>query len=164
MDKKAFPAFYDANVKRIYRFIYFRVGGRHEVAEDLTQDVFVKAFEAFDRYDPAMSASAWIYTIARNHVINQAQKNRPHVDLEEIENTLWDADNWPERMALRHDEERLWGALRSLPKEEMALIRMKYLEGWNYEDIAEIQQKTAGALRIQAHRALKKLQKTLKQK
>ena len=134
------------------------------MAEDLTQDLFVKALGAFEGYDPAVSQSSWIYTIARNHLINQMQKLRPGVDLEEIENTIWDAVDWGDKMALRHDEKRLWEAISQLPPEDAELVRMKYLEGWPYDEIAEKLEKTAGSLRVQAHRALKQLKKILKQK
>jgi len=164
MDRKHFPAFYRENVKRVYRFLFYRCGGSKEMAEDLTQDLFVKALGAFEGYDPAVSQSSWIYTIARNHLINQMQKLRPGVDLEEIENTIWDAVDWGDKMALRHDEKRLWEAISQLPAEDAELVRMKYLEGWPYDEIAEKLEKTAGSLRVQAHRALKQLKKILKQK
>lgn len=164
MDKKHFPSFYQEHVKRVYKFLYYRVGGKKEVAEDLTQDVFLKAFNAFDRYDPAISASSWILTIARNHLINQLQKERPSVDLEEIENTIWDRVDLQNALAMSFDEERLYKAIKRLNAEDAELVRLKYLESWSYEEIAEKIGKNAGALRVQAHRALKNLQKILKQK
>lgn len=164
MDKSHFAAFYDKHFKAIYKFVYFRVGAKKELAEDLTHDVFLKAFEAFDRYDPKISASAWIYTIARNHVINQAAKSRPQVDLEAMENILSDSRDWESAMSLKHDQTRLLDALGQLPKEEADLVRMKYLEGWRYEDISERLNRSAGSLRVQACRALKKLKDILKQK
>ncbi len=163
MERRHFPTFYRTHVKRVYRFIFYRVGGRKEVAEDLTQDVFMKALAAFERYDPALSESSWIYTIARNHLINYVQKQRPAVDLETIENTDWDKVDWAERMSVSHDEKRLLNAISQLPKEDAEIVRLKYLEGWPYEDIAEKMSKNTGALRVQAHRALKELKKILKQ-
>lgn len=163
MERKHFPEFYRTNVKRVYRFLYYRVGGNKEVAEDLTQDVFLKALNAFDRYDPAVSESSWIYTIARNHLINHVQKQHPGVELEAIENTDWDKVDWGERLSASHDEKRLLEAISKLPEEDGEIVRLKYLEGWPYEDIAEKLGKTSGALRVQAHRALKELKAILKQ-
>ena len=99
--------------------------------------------DAFERYDPKISGSAWIYTIART-IINQAAKNRPQVDLEEIEDTDWDRQDWDAVMELRHDERRLLQAIDLLPCDEGNLIRMKYLEGWRYEEIAECLNRSAG--------------------
>lgn len=163
MDTKHFLPFYQTNVKRVYRFLFFRVRGNKELAEDLTHDVFVKALAAFEQYDPAISQSSWIYTIARNHLINHLEKTRPGVPVEEIENTDWDRVDWGERMAVRHDERRLLEALEQLPKEDALIVKRKYLEGWSYDDIAQEIGKNSGALRVQAHRALKSLKKILKQ-
>lgn len=160
--KPSFEAFYRANLKRIYAFVFFRVGADKALAEDLVQDIFVKAFEAFGRYDPAISESAWIYTIARNHVINEMAKRRPAEPIEEVEDSIFAATDARERLAVRDDERRLLEAIGSLSKDEAALIRMKYLEGWRYEELAEIFEKTPGTLRVQANRALNKIRKTLK--
>lgn len=164
MDKKHFVSFYDKHFRAIYKFVYFRVGGSRETAEDYTHDVFVKAFEAFERYDPKISGAAWIYTIARNHVINQAAKTRPQVDLEDVQDVLGDDRDWAATMEIRHDEKRLLDAMCRLPKDEADLVRMKYLEGWKFEEIAEVLGRSSGALRVQAGRILKKLKALLKQK
>ncbi|HWQ99712.1 MAG TPA: sigma-70 family RNA polymerase sigma factor [Candidatus Methylomirabilis sp.] len=164
MDKRDFATFYDKHFKTIYRFVYFRAGGSKETAEDYTHDIFLRAFEAFERYDPSISGSAWIFTIARNYIINQAAKNRPHTDLEEIENTVSDGRNWEAVMEVHHDQARLLNAIRQLPMDEADLVRMKYLEGWKYEEIAECTGKTSGSLRVQSCRVLKKLKLILKQK
>ncbi len=161
MEKLAFDAFYRAFAKRIYAFVYFRVGGNKAVAEDLVQDIFLKAFEAYDRFDPAKGKSAWIYTIARNHVINSMAKQRPAVDLEEIEGMAIVSTDGRERMAIADDERRLLEAIDALGEEEAQLVRMKYLEGWSFDELGEIMEKTPGALRVQASRAMKKLKKTL---
>jgi len=134
------------------------------MAEDLTQGVFMKALGAFESYDPEISASAWIFTIARNHLINSLQKEKGNVPLEDIEQTLWDRVDLSDRMALSFDEKRLFEALSQIPADDAEIIRLKHLEGWEYEDIAQIKGKTSGALRIQVHRALKSLKAILKQK
>ncbi len=162
MEKVHFDAFYRAFVKRIYAFVYFRVGGNKALAEDLVQDIFLKAYEAFERFDPTIGESAWIYTIARNHVINTMAKQRPGVDIETIEDSvLVSAD--ARLQFTRYDMERhLLEAVGRLDKDNAQLIRMKYLEGWTFEDLAEIFGKTPGTLRVQASRALKKLKGLMK--
>ena len=164
MERRYFEAFYHENVKRVYRFIYFRVGGKKELAEDLTQDVFVKALQAFESYDPAISRTSWILTIARNHLINQLEKIKPQVNLDDVENVLPDPLCLMQEAAVRHDERRLLEAISALNREDAELVRLKYLEGWTYLEIAEITGKSSGTLRVQAYRALKNLQKNLKHK
>lgn len=162
MDKRHFERFYNLYVTRIYKFVYFRVGGNKALAQDLTQDVFLKAFEAFDRYDPTVSQVSWIYTIARNHLVNHHAKTRPSVDLEDIEGTLLASEDGREHYARRHDERALIEAIGKLPEEDARLVKMKYLEGWSFEDLESVLEKTSGALRVQASRALKKLKKCMK--
>jgi RNA polymerase sigma-70 factor (ECF subfamily) len=162
MKRGEFTGFYEKHVGRIYKFVYFRVAGNREKAEDLTQDIFMKAFEAFERYDPKISASAWIYTIARNHIINMAAKDRPQTDIEEVEFKV--ANDWEHLAERSFDEKRLLEALERLPTQEADLVRMKYLEGWKYKEIAEILGRNPGALRVQMSRVLKKLKAILKQK
>ena len=164
MDAKHFPDFYRDNLKRIYKFFYFRVSGKREIAEDLTQDVFVKALAAFDTYDPETSKSAWLYTIARNHFVNYLEKAKPTVDLEEVDHLPLGQVDWPEEMASKHDQGRLLEALGQLPQVDQDLIRWKFLEGWRYEAISQILDKSAATLRVQAHRALKALKAILQQK
>ncbi len=163
MDKKHFPDFYKANLKRIYRFFFFRVGGRKEIAEDLTQDVFLKAFNAFETYDPETSRSAWLYTIARNHFVNHLEKSKPSVALEEVDHLPLGAVDWSDILADTYDADRLLKAIDTLPLEDKDLVRLKFLEGWGYEDIAALYLgKSAATLRVRAHRALKALKAYLK--
>ena len=162
MDKRHFERFYTSYFKRIYKFVYFRVGGNRALAQDLTQDVFLKTFQAFDRYDPLVSQVSWIYTIARNHLANAYAKNRPQVDLDEVEGTLQVSVDLRECFANQHDERILCETLRRLPVEDAELVRMKYLEGWSFDDLQQIMGKTSGALRVQASTTLKKLKGLMK--
>lgn len=162
--KKDFAKFYDMHFDRIYRFVYFRVGSNKELAEDLTQDVFVKALDAFERYDPNISTSAWIFTIARNHIINQMAKVRPQADIDDIENSIHVREEWGEKMEFDYDEKRLMAAIAQLPKDEADLIRLKYIDGWKFNEIAEWTNASSGSLRVKAMRVMKKLRTILKQK
>lgn len=162
MAKPVFEAFYDDYLKRVYKFVLFRVGGNRSLAEDLTQDIFLKAYEAYERYDPERSRSAWIYTIARNHIINYYKKERPGVDLEEIENTNLVTFDVRESYAAKHDTTELLKAMARLSKEDAELIRMKYLEGWSFKELADMLGKSSVALRTQASRAMRRLKSLLK--
>ncbi len=162
MDKKCFANFYDSYLKRIYRFVYFRVGMDRALAEDVTQEIFLKAFEAFERYDPARGETAWLYTIARHHLINHHAKTHPGISLEDVEGTVWASEDARERMAVGYDERRLLEAINHLSEEDARLVRMKYLEGWSFEDLTEVFEKSSAALRVQAGRVLKKIRAQLK--
>src|SRR5439155_10717156 len=86
-DAAAFGRLYEAYLDRIFRYVYFRVGSTSD-AEDLTEQVFLKAWEAIDRYQPRGTPfTAWLYRLAHNLVIDYYRSRRPTTPLEEIVDT-----------------------------------------------------------------------------
>ena len=83
-DEAAFVALYGAYATPIYRFFSFRVAGR-ELAEDLTQQVFVKMIEQLPSYRPQGAPfAAWVFRIARNIWIDQHRTSHPAAPLESL--------------------------------------------------------------------------------
>ena len=162
MDRRQFEAFYHTHVDHVFRFVLFRVAQDRERAKDLTQEIFLKAYQAFERYDPARGARAWIYTIARNHVYNAYAAHKETTALEDAEGHISLRVDHVDRLQSREDERTLLAALERLLEQEAELIRQKYLEGWSFEELSKSLGKSAGALRIQAMRSLKHLQRLLK--
>lgn len=160
MRKLRMRAFYKKNVDMVYRYIYFRVGQKTEIAEDLTSEVFIKALKHFDSYDPARGEKAWILTIAKNHLANFYRDRKVSEDIEDHAYHL-EGSNGSELTLLQNDAEELRLALRQLTKSERRLVEMKYLEGYRYKEMAIETGKSAGAVRIKTHRALQKLKKIL---
>jgi RNA polymerase sigma-70 factor (ECF subfamily) len=75
-DKEAFASLYTQYFTPLYKYIYFRVPSK-ATAEDLTQDVFVKAYMALERYSySGTSPLAYFYTIARNGIIDYRRKKK----------------------------------------------------------------------------------------
>ena len=159
MRKPTFETFYTLHLDRVYRFLYFRVGMRRELAEDLTSEVFTKALAHYDRYDPTQSQSAWIMTIARNHLFNYFRDRKEEVDLEEVAFRIPD-ERAPGPDLIDH--ERLLAALCQLSPEERQLVEMKHLEGYPHQEIAEALGKSPGAVRVELHRAMNKLKSLFK--
>lgn len=163
MEKSDFHRFYEAHADRVYRFVLFRVGMNKETAEDLTSEIFMKALAHFANYDPKKSSTAWIMTIARNHVINHYRDKKETVDIEEVAAEIMGSDARADVMI--EDEQRcLSAAMQELEPKDRQLIEWKYLQGYRYNDIAALVGKTAGAVRIEAHRAIKKLKALFKQR
>lgn len=152
--KPTFEAFYQAHIDQVFRFIYFRVSLRRELAEDLTSEIFIKALAHFDRYDPNQSQHAWIMTIARNHLYNYFRDRKQDVDLEEVAFSLADRRSAGPDLI---DSEHLLVCLNRLTADERRLVEMKHLEGYRHQDIAQILGKSAGAVRVELHRVMKKL-------
>ncbi len=153
MNQADFKRFYQQHVDSVYRYLFFRVSMNREVAEDLTSEVFMKALKAFASYDPKISESAWIHTIARNHLKNYYRDKKITEDIDDF--TLgYDGNRNEEEL----DEIReLRGNLAKLEKKDRQLLEMKYIQGFKYKEIGTILKKSTGAVRVEAHRALKKL-------
>jgi len=156
MKKRDFEGFYKENVDRIYRYVFFRVGKRHEVSEDLVSEIFMKALRNFEKYDPKISKSAWIYRIAQNHLANHFRDQKAHVDIEDVSFGLVGVDGEEVMIqietALRTNE-----VLAGLDPDERRLVTMKHLEGYSYTQMADILGKTADALKVATYRAMGKL-------
>lgn len=154
--KSEFERFYRENVDRIHRYVFFRVGRNRDVTEDLVSEIFLKAFNAFDSYDPSVSRSAWIYRIAHNHLANYYRDKKETVDLEDIA-PFAVGERGQETMERRETHLYVEKALDQLPPEDRRLVTMKYLEGYSYQDMAPILEKSADSLKVATFRAMKKL-------
>ncbi|MFA4845293.1 MAG: RNA polymerase sigma factor [Patescibacteria group bacterium] len=162
MDRRSFSAFYKANLDRIYRYVFFRVGRNESVAQDLVSEIFIKALQNFEKYDEQISRSAWIYRIAHNHLANYFRDKKPQVDLDDVSFTLVGEDG---RRSMENWEEhtKLESALQRLPHEDRRLVTLKYIEGYAYGEMADILGRTADALKVATHRAILKLRSILKE-
>jgi RNA polymerase sigma-70 factor (ECF subfamily) len=161
MNKRAFEKFYKANIDRIYRYVFFRVGQNEEITQDLVSEIFIKALKAFDRYDEKVSKSSWIYTIAHNHLANYYRDRKVASDIDDIAFCL-EGENGKEEMEKKESTYLLRQALDELEEEERRLVTMKYLEGYSYKEMARRLERSSDALKVATFRAMKKLKTQLK--
>ncbi len=162
MDKRDFETFYRDNMDRIYRYVFFRVGGNRAVAEDLVSDVFMKALEHFETYDPSISKSAWIYRIAHNRLVNHFRDQKPGVNIDDIAPYLASASG-PGTVGHTETDIMLEATLLKLEEEERRLVTLKYLDGYTYADMADILGRSADALKVATHRAMQRLKELMKE-
>lgn len=162
MDKRAFEQFYQANIDRIYRYVFFRVGRNETVTEDLVSEIFMKALKNFHKYDETISKSAWIYRIAHNHLANYFRDKKPQVDIDDVSYSLKGEDG-REVLIQTEDSMKLQEGLDQLSPEDRNLVTMKYLLGYSYKDMADSLEKTSAALKVATHRAMKKLRGIMQQ-
>ena len=155
-DSSAFGKIYDQLVDKIYRFILFKVSDR-STAEDLTQNVFLKALQNLKNFDQTGSFLAWIYTIARNQVIDHYRLSKQKVSLDSVKEFL--AAEPELDLETKEAYEELLLNLNKLSKDEQEVISLNCVEGYSFEEIGEIFGKSAGSLRILKYRSLIKLKK-----
>lgn len=164
-DKAAFGVIYERYVDKIYKYIYYRVGNKHD-AEDLTSRVFFRALAHVETYeDRGVPFQAWLYRIAHNLVANHHRDKgrRKIIPLDEyITNSLFTGIDGPERAAEdAEDRERLLKAVRRLPEDRQQLLTLKFLERLSNAEIGEIMGRTEGAVKSLYHRTLTALRDDL---
>jgi RNA polymerase sigma-70 factor (ECF subfamily) len=144
---------------RIYRFIYYRVSHK-QIAEDLTEEVFIKIFQSIASLKATLSFEGWCFRIARNAVIDHYRKNKIAVNIDELENTLEYHQNVVDDANSTLDQTHLLRLLKQLPPEQQIILKLKFFDELENEEIAEMLNKTEVSIRVTQHRAITKL-KTL---
>lgn len=144
--------------ERVFGYIYARVRSREE-AEDICQDVFLRALRASDRYDAGKAApGTWIYAITRNAVIDYWRRSRP---TEELPEDLSD-DSLPEDRVMQTALlEELAAALEKLPDELTDVIVLRYYDSLPLTEIAEKLGMSYGMVKIRHNKALSLLRAAL---
>lgn len=161
-DRKAYESLYRDYFPKISRFVSFRVSHK-ETAEDLVAEIFVKAWESLQGSSEVSSFPKWLFTIARNRVIDHYRTKRPVADLFELENFLEYEDNIVNTIDSNIASRQFLEVLGELPPDQQQVIRLKFLEDLQNEEIAAIIEKTPGTIRVIQHRAIVALKKLLKQ-
>ena len=163
-DSEAFALLYDAYVERVYRYILFRVS-EDETTEDLVSQVFLKAWQNLDRYKPGGSPFiAWLYTIARNLVIDHYRAKKDLLPLEKIRALPSDLQSPPEEVEAHFDLEAMRDGLQALTGDQQQVLILKYIAGLPNENIAKIMNKQEGTIRGLQMRALQTLSKYMHEK
>ena len=150
---------YDQYNRKVMGYIMARVQRRAD-AEDLCASVFEKVFRKIDGYDEDRSAiGTWIYTIARNTLIDYYRKSRP---AEEIDENM-PSDVTVDASLLREETLReLAAALRDLPQDLRDIVVLVYYERKPMTEIAEKMHISYGAVKLRHQKALAILRKTMK--
>jgi len=150
----AFGLLYDAYIKKIYDFIYYKTMHR-DTAEDVTSEVFMKAWKNISQFQGG-SFSAWLYTIARHAVIDHYRRHRDTVDIEDC----WDlaaADDFWERLDQNLKMADLRQAMTELKSQDREIIIMRLWLDLSFKEIAEQLGKQEGAVKMSFGRALSRL-------
>jgi RNA polymerase sigma-70 factor, ECF subfamily len=158
---EAFGQLYQMYVDRIYNYIYYKTG--HSVdAEDLTEQVFIKAWEAIRRFRfEGKPFAAWLFKVARNVVIDHYRTRKNNSDLSEVISAIAKEGD-PEAFAQRRATAQvLMTAIRRLTDEQQQVILLKFVDGMDNTEISATMGKKEGAIRALQYRALLALQRIL---
>jgi RNA polymerase sigma-70 factor, ECF subfamily len=160
-EQAAFGEIYNLYFKKIYQFIYYRVGHK-EVAEDLAEEVFLKAFTKIASISENSAFVGWLYQIARNQVIDYYRQKKLTVNLDEIENTLEYESNVIDVVNLENQQKILLKLIKELAPEQQIVLKLKFFEDLDNPEIAEMLNKSEGSIRVIQHRGISKLQELIK--
>lgn len=129
-------------------------------AEDVTQDVFLRAFTRLSQYRPGQPFRAWLFGIARNRCLDVIRDRRPTDELDEAAPAAGSLD--VERAALtRLGSERVRAALERLTDRERSLLVLRYWEDLSTEAVARALGMSEGAVRVALLRARRSLASAL---
>jgi RNA polymerase sigma-70 factor, ECF subfamily len=158
-DPAAERALYDAHVDRIYRLAY-RLAGSDDLAQDFTQETFIRAFERLHDFRGESSLSTWLHSIALSVSLNGLRKvKRFHtreLDLDEAQGHGWSA-----REAEPDLKARLAKAIDALAPGYRTVFVMHDVEGYTHEEIATALGLQPGTSKAQLSRARAKLREAL---
>lgn len=161
-DEQAFSELYDLYFEKIYRFVYFRVNHR-EVAEDLVSETFIRAWDRLREIEAISSFNSWLYRIARNLVIDYYRAKKPDLDINNLENLLAYEDQIIEQTDFTFKQKKFLAAVQKLSSDQQLVIKLKFLDELDNQEIAIILQKSEGAIRVIQHRAINELKRLLNQ-
>lgn len=157
-------------LRALYNFGY-RLTLDEDDARDLVQDTYLKAFRFIDSFKKGTNAKAWLFRILKNGFINDYRKKKKEpvkVDYQDVENT-YNADEYsgPFNTELRVEAlqeelgDEISNALNTLEDDFKAVILLCDVEGFKYEEIAEILDIPVGTVRSRLHRARQMLKTKL---
>ncbi len=152
-DGSAFEALYRRHAGRVHGVIARLVGYDRARAEDLTQDAFVRAWQALPAYRFESAFSTWLHRLAVNTALMDLRARRSRVQADEGEDAFDEvgtADSAGHGAALSMDLER---AVATLPPRARAVLVLYDVEGWKHEEIAEALGMAVGSSKAQLHRA-----------
>ena len=160
-DRGAFAELYDSYVDSVYRYLVYRVREPSD-AEDLTSEVFTRAFANIHRYRwQGKSFLAWLYTIARNAVTDRRRRERPMVDLDTAFGIAVEGSTTHDRGARGEQVSALRGAVRFLTSEQQQVLSLRFEANLSSRQVAKLLGKNEGAIRALQFRALGRLRKIL---
>ncbi|MFH1687077.1 MAG: sigma-70 family RNA polymerase sigma factor [bacterium] len=141
-------------------------------AEDLVQEAFVKAYRFWDKFELGSNCRAWLFKIMTNIFINQYRsKSRSPVssNIDDIDDNflygqlaVGEAGSDPEKeLFAKVFDDDVKKAIESLPDDFRLVVVLSFLEGFSYQEIAEIADLQLGTVKSRLHRGRKLLQKQL---
>jgi len=158
-DADAFGAIYDRFQPEIVRYLTYRTRNA-EVAEDLAQQVFLKAWQAIPRFeDRGVPFKAWLYRMAHNQMVDYFRTRRPTTDLEGVE--LPEEAEAEQRVLVRETNDRLRDAMERLSEDHREVLTLRFLLEKSAREAGEAMGRKEVTIRGLQMRALQALRREI---
>jgi len=155
----------NAYSKRVFNLAY-QFAGSYQEAEDLTQDIFLKLYGALKKYDFEKNFTAWLLTLAKNHLIDSYRKTKwekAHRDEFDEQFAAPGSALGPESGLIQEADRKLvWEGLNRLAPETRIAVILRDIQDKNYEEVAEILDLPLGTVKSRINRGRLQLAKILK--
>jgi RNA polymerase sigma-70 factor, ECF subfamily len=163
-NRMAFNQLVLRNQDRVYWTVR-RMISDHDDALDITQEVFIRAYNKIEKFRGDSQFSTWLYSIATNLSINALRKKRlrTFLRIDDIQETLRSEDGEP-GAELEQDEMRtlIDKAVTLLPEKQRLVFVLRYYEELPYEEISGISKTSVGGLKANYFHAVKKIEEYIK--
>ena len=155
-DGEAYGRLVELHQPRIYATLA-RLTHDHDLALDLTQDAFIRAWEELDGFERRSAFSTWLYRIAVRLAFDALRRERPRGESDSTDR-LVDVEARPdERTAVEDEASLLRRRIRELPEMQRAVVTLRTWNDLSYREIAEILGTTEGSARVSFHHAITRL-------
>ena len=158
----AFAKLYDHFSCSVYRYLYSRVGNQAD-AEDLTAQTFLTVLEKLPRYREDGNFKAWLFTIARNKVMDHFRRKRPEVITREI-NMAVEQNDLLANVIQNEQIQQLSTLIHTLDDDEQELLRLRYMADLSFSEMAALLGKRPDAVKKSLYRLQARLQSQMEVK
>lgn len=150
--------------------LVLRMVRNRAIAEELAQEVFVKAYSRLETYDQRRKFSSWLFKVAHNATIDHLRRRRvdtvpletPDEERQLLETLADETGSGPEGETLRHElAHALELAMGELRPEYREVVVLRFRQGYSYDEIAEITGLPLGTVKTHLHRSRKRLAELL---
>lgn len=141
-------------------FLYVRaLSGNESLAEEITQETFVRAIKYIEKFDENAKIRAWLFTVARNIYFHDCRKKQIYVDIESLNRMPDVSIQILDRMVEAETVQSLENSVDALPKVYREVFRLRIYGELTFEKIGNVYGKSAGWARVTYHRAKQMIQK-----
>jgi len=161
--ERAFTAIVKKYQEKLYWHIR-RMVINHEDANDVLQNVFIKAWRGLENFREDSQLYTWLYRIATNESLTflEQQKRKGALSFDEMESGLSNKIKADENFNANQLEWKLQLAIQQLPEKQRVVFNLRYFDEMPYEEMSKVLDTSEGALKASYHHAAKKIEEIIK--